>query len=346
MLETLTGSTFEFRDPVLLTLALFAPLVFWLSARRRGSVTFSSLSLLPEARKSLRLRLRWLPSGLMSIAVVCLAVAIAGPRTGDSTTQVFAEGIAIMLVVDRSGSMDARDFVADDSSVTRLDAVKQVLRQFVLGQDNQRGRPYDLIGLITFGTYADGVSPPTLDHGNLISALDDVTIATERAEAATALGEGLALAVERLRTSDAKSKVVILLTDGVNNAGVIEPAQAAELAVEHDIRVYTVGAGTNGIAPMPVRRPNGTVRLRPMKVEIDEKTLESIAERTGGMYYNARNVQGLEKAYAAIDKLEKVEITEVRYLEYTHHFGWFTLAALLALALSELARGTWLREIP
>ena len=171
-----------------------------------------------------------------------------------------------------------------------------------------------------------------------------MTIATERAEAATALGEGLALAVERLRTSDAKSKVVILLTDGVNNAGVIEPAQAAELAVEHDIRVYTVGAGTNGIAPMPVRRPNGTVRLRPMKVEIDEKTLESIAERTGGMYYNARNVQGLEKAYAAIDKLEKVEITEVRYLEYTHHFGWFTLAALLALALSELARGTWLRD--
>ena len=191
--------------------------------------------------------------------------------------------------------------------VTRLDAVKQVLRQFVLGQDNQRGRPYDLIGLITFGTYADGVSPPTLDHGNLISALDDVTIATERAEAATALGEGLALAVERLRTSDAKSKVVILLTDGVNNAGVIEPAQAAELAVEHDIRVYTVGAGTNGIAPMPVRRPNGTVRLRPMKVEIDEKTLESIAERTGGMYYNARNVQGLEKLMRRSINLRKLK---------------------------------------
>ena len=167
---------------------------------------------------------------------------------------------------------------------------------------------------------------------------DDVTIATERSEAATALGEGLAPAVERLRTSDAKSKVVILLTDGVNNAGVIEPAQAAELAVEHDIRLYTVGAGTNGIAPMPIRRPNGTVRLRPMRVEIDEKTLETIAERTGGLYYNARNVEGLEKAYAAIDKLEKVEITEVRYLEYTHHFGWFTLAALLALTLSASLR--------
>ncbi|MCB1739430.1 MAG: VWA domain-containing protein [Gammaproteobacteria bacterium] len=354
MLEGLTLPTalslpwagFEFRNPGLLLLTLLVPVVYLLARAPAASVEYSSLRIVDLGPASLRRRLAWLPAAMTALAAASLVVALAGPRSGDATTLVKREGIAIMLVVDRSGSMNARDFVQDDYSVSRLDAVKEVIKDFVLGGRAGNGRPNDLIGIVAFGTYADSICPLTLDHGSAMSILGDLEVATEESEAATAIGEGLALAVERLREHPARSKVVVLLTDGVNNAGDVEPLQAAELATAHHIKVYTVGAGSSGIAPMPARLSDGRTVLTRQRVEIDEKTLQQIAERTGGRYFNARDIDGLARTYAAIDTLERSEISELRYLQYTEHYPLFTLLAMALLGASALLSASWLRRLP
>jgi len=227
-----------------------------------------------------------------------------------------------------------------------LQALKGVFRKFVLGGEAGAGRPDDLIGLVAFGTYADSACPLTLDHGNLLSILDQIEVAQERSESATAIGEGLGLAVERLLDAEARSRIVILLTDGVNNAGELDPLQAAELAADHGIKVYTIGVGTNGYAPVPVTGPDGRQYLRRAFVEIDEKTLREIARRTGGGYFHAHDAEGLAATYRAIDDLERTKITEVRYLRYREYYAGFALAALLLIVLAGLASGTLLRRLP
>ncbi len=336
----------EFRDPWFLAAALLAPVIYALAAGGSSAVVYSDTALADAAPRSLRVRLVKLPAILLAVVAVLLAVAMAGPRSGDATTKIKREGIAIIMAVDRSGSMDARDFVAGDSSVSRLDAVKRVFRQFVSADSPGGGRPDDLIGIVAFGTYADGICPLTLDHANLLAILEQVEVAKERSEAATAVGEGLALAVERIREHPAKSKVIILLTDGVNNAGEIDPLQAADLAAQYGIKVYTIGAGSSGFAPIPVNAGDGRVYLRRARVEIDEQTLKDIAARTGGRYFHARDAEGLDEVYAEIDKLERNEITEIRYLQYREHYAALTLAALLLLAISLLAGATILRRLP
>jgi Ca-activated chloride channel family protein len=333
---------FELRDPWFLLAGLLAPLVYVLAARLPATVTYSSLRLLTQAPSSLRTRLTRLPPLLLALAVVALAVALAGPRTGDATRRVQREGIAIAMVVDRSGSMQARDFVRGDVSSSRLDVVKQVFRDFV----QRRSHQGDLIGLVTFARYADGPCPLTLDHANLGAILDQLEIVADRREDGTAVGEGLALAVERLRSQDAESKVAILLTDGVNNAGDIHPLQAADLAAQHGIKVYAIGAGTTGYAPVPVQVVGGRVVLQRAYVEIDEKTLATVAERTGGRYFHASDAEGLADVVGEIDRLERSEITEVRYLEYEHHYAGFVSAALVLVGASALLSGTLLRRLP
>jgi Ca-activated chloride channel family protein len=235
----------------------------------------------------------------------------------------------------------------DDVDVDRLDAVKEVFRHFVLGDEESPGRPDDMIGLVAFARYADGLCPLTLDHGNLANILDDLEIVTRQEEDGTALGEGLALAVERLRDNPAASKVAILLTDGVNNVGDISPQQAAELAAAHHVKVYCIGAGTTGQAPYPVQDPfTGQTVLRAMRVEIDEQTLKEIADKTGGEYFRATDAESLERIYGQIDQLERTEIEQVTYLEYDEHYGAFTLAALALLAIGTLASATFLRRLP
>jgi len=332
----------ELRDPWFLGIALLAPAVYWMASRLPSVVTYSSLALLDAAPRSLRSRLAELPAILLALAVVALAVALAGPRTGDATSEVRREGIAIAMVVDRSGSMQARDFVQGDASVNRLDVVKQVFRDFV----EKPGRAHDLIGLVSFARYADGACPLTGDHGNLLAILEQQQIVTEPSEDGTAVGEGLALAVERLRHQEVRSKVAILLTDGVSNAGDITPAQAAELAVQYGIKVYTIGAGTTGWAPVPVRMPGGAVALRRAFVEIDEDTLREIAERTGARYFHARDADALSEVIGEIDRMERSEITEVRYLEYEHHHAGFVVFAIVLVTTASLLAGTWLRRLP
>jgi Ca-activated chloride channel family protein len=337
-------STLEFRDPVLLLFGLFAPLVYVLMAHSPSRVLYSSLSLLDRAPSSWRVRLLPLPALCLAGAVLNLSIALAGPRTGDATSQVHREGIAIMLVVDRSGSMNARDFVEDDKSVDRLTAVKGVLGHF-LGDEGAPGRPDDLVGLVTFARYADSVAPLTLDHTNLSAILDEVRIVTDRDEDGTAVGEGLALAVERLRRHEAQSRVVILLTDGVSNSGEITPGQAAILAAAHDIKVYAVGAGRTGYAPFPVQWRGRTV-LRQAQVELDERTLQEIAQRTGGRYFHAGDVEALADIYEEIDALERSDIVEVRYMQYEEHYAGLTLTGAVLIAIAALTSRTLLRRLP
>ena len=333
---------FELRDPLFLLLGLLAPLVYRLASRLPSAVTYSSLDLVASAPRSLRSRLVALPPALLALAVVALAIALAGPRTGDATSRFHREGIAIAMVVDRSGSMQARDFVRDDTSVSRLDVVKKVFEDFVRSSN----RESDLVGLVAFARYADGLCPLTLDHANLLMILEQVEIVTDRSEDGTAVGEGLALAVERVRALDTKSKVIILLTDGVNNAGNLDPLQAADLAAQYGIKVYAIGAGRTGYAPVPVQAPGGRVILQRAYVEIDEETLRGVAERTGGRYFHAADADALEAVIEEIDRLERSEIAEIRYLEYEHHYAGFVGAALFLLAASALLSGSLLRRLP
>lgn len=340
---------FEFRDPAFLLLGLLAPLGYLFAARTGSRIRYSALEIPDSAPRSLRTRLIKLPAVLIGVAVLLAAIAIAGPRTPDAETKVSREGIAMMMVVDHSGSMQARDLVKDDYSVDRLSVVKDVFRQFVLGDGESagKGRPDDSIGLVAFAGYADSLCPLTLDHGNLTTMVEDLQIVTTRAEDGTAIGDGLALAVERLRRSDARSKVAILLTDGVHNAGVVDPKQAAEVAEASGVKVYCIGAGTQGRAPFPVQDPfTGRSELRLFDVELDEETLQMIAQTTGGRYFRATDRESLSQIYAEIDQLERTKVTEYRYLQYNEHYQPFLIAALLLIGVATTSKATLFRTLP
>ncbi|MCP5040304.1 MAG: VWA domain-containing protein [bacterium] len=337
---------FELRDPLFLLVGLLAPLVVWLAVRGGGRLAYSSLQLIESTGRSLRHRVAHLPALLGGIACALLAVAFAGPRIGDATTEVHREGIAIEIAIDVSGSMDARDFVSGDMGISRLDAVKGIVSRFVTGDDDLGGRPDDLVGLVVFALYADAICPLTLDHLNLDHILGQVEINPDPKEQGTSVGEGLALAVERLHRHRAKSKVIILLTDGVSNSGAIDPLQAAALAAQHDIKVYAIGAGRTGLAPVPVKMPDGRTVVRRARVELDEKTLQEIAQRTGGRYFHAASSEGLEEVYREIDELERTQITEVRYLQYSEHYDRWVVASLGCIGVAALLGNTVLRRFP
>ncbi|MHB8867000.1 MAG: vWA domain-containing protein [Pirellulaceae bacterium] len=338
----------EFGDPWFLLLMGLAPLAYGLARRSSSLLGYSSLTLLVDTRRSWRQRLSRLPAILLALAVIALVASLARPRTPQRETRVTREGIAIMMVVDLSSSMDARDMVEDDRSVNRLDVVKDVFVDFVLGTDRTagRGRPDDLIGIVSFARYADSLCPLTLDHGNLVNMVQDLEIVSQRQEDGTAVGDGLGLAVERLRRSRAKSRIAILLTDGVTNAGVIDPLKAAELASQFDIKVYCIGAGTRGVAPTPAVDFFGRATLVPRPVEIDEAALKQIAEKTGGKYFRAVDMETLANIYRDIDTLERTEVTEVKYLQYAEHFPYFVGSGLSLLACAMLLGGSLFRRLP
>ena len=338
----------SFRDPAFLATALLAPLVVFLWVRRAPStVAFGSTRPIEALPKTWRTRLASLPGWLLGAAVLSLAVALAGPLRADAEHRIRRQGIAIVCVVDRSSSMNARDLVPADQSVNRLDVVKQVLEQFVLGTESRPGRTDDAIGLVAFAGFADGSCPLTLDHGNLVSMVRDLHIVQERHEDGTAIGEGLALAVERLRKVEAPSRVAILLTDGSNTAGQIPPLKGAELAKEHGVKVYCVGAGTRGMAPVPMIDPlTGETFLHRVQVDLDETTLQAIADATGGQYFRAQDAAGLARAYDTIDAMERTEIEETRYLQFREGYGIPAALGLGLLMLATLLQATLLRRLP
>ena len=336
----------EFREPLLLLLAVLAVPVFLLARRAPGRVLFSSLSLLPAVAIGWRARFAWVPDALLAASLLALVVALAGPRIGERTSHVQREGIAIMMVVDTSGSMSALDLSTSSRERTRLQAVQDVFERFVLGGGELPGRPDDAIGLVSFAGYADTAAPLTLDHENLVAVARNLEITTLREENFTAIGDALGLAVERLRESPAESRIALLLTDGVNNAGVETPAAAAELARSQNVKVYTIGAGSTGIAHMRVPDGRRGTTLRAVAVEIDEETLRDVAERTGGRYFRADNAEALVDVYAEIDRLERTRITEDRTRQYNELYAAPLLAALLLVALGWLARGAVFARVP
>ena len=336
----------EFREPRALWLMLLAVPIIWAFRASPGMVIFSSLALVPDV-SSWRLATRWFPDVLLAIGLVGFVIALAGPRVGERSIEINRDGIAIMMVVDVSGSMQALDLSTPDNEQTRLDAVKEVFAEFVLGSDNLPGRPNDAIGLVQFAGFADTSAPLTLDHDNLAGIAADLEINVDRRESGTAIGDAIGLAVERLRESEAESKIIVLLTDGVNNAGIESPDAAAELARSQSIKVYTIGAGTNGMAPVRLNDPrSGRSVLRRVPVEIDEETLKVIAERTGGRYFRATDREELTDVYAEIDRLERVRLNEERTRQFDEFFALPLLIAISAAILGWILRATVYRRVP
>lgn len=266
------------------------------------------------------------------LAIVLLVVALARPQSSNSWQTYTSEGIDIVLALDVSGSMLARDFTPD-----RLEAAKEVATKFILE------RPQDKIGLVIFAGESFTQCPLTTDQAVLVNLLRDVK--SGMIEDGTAIGLGLANAVNRLKDSPAKSKVVILLTDGVNNRGAVAPATAAELARTYGIRVYTIGVGTYGEAPYPVPTPFG-VQLQNVPVEIDEEVLQQIAALTGGKYFRATDNDKLKQIYQEIDQLEKSKIEVKHFSKKNEQYFVFGLAGLCLLIVQVLLRYTLLRKIP
>ena len=333
----------EFREPTYLLACLISILIVLLAFLPAGRLVFSSFKLLPAHGQTFRTRLMWLPTALLAAAAILLGIALAGPRLPDRSQRVEREGIAIMMAVDISGSMRALDLSDGDDDRTRLEAVKSVFEDFIVGEGDLAGRTDDAIGIVSFAGFADTRCPLTLDHNILLQVARGLAIVTERREDGTALGDGLGLAVERLRTSKAKSKVIILLTDGVSNRGEETPIEAAELAAMEGIKVYTIGAGTRGQAK--IKDPS-TGRAHIVDVEIDEETLQAIAERSEGKYFRATDSAALRDVYQAIDTLERTKIGEERFREYTEYYRHFTVAGLLLALLAWLLMATVLRRLP
>jgi Ca-activated chloride channel family protein len=314
----------------------------WWRKRHRGtaSLRYSSVRQLRRLAPSKSVLLRRLVEGLRLVTVALLVLAMSRPQTGRSLTEVHTEGIDIVLVLDTSGSMQALDLDAHlpiRERRNRLEAAKDVVEIFIEGRQN------DQIGLVVFGAEAFTQCPLTLDHGILATFLERLEIGM--AGDATAIGSALGTAVKRLRDSDAESKVVILLTDGRSNAGSLTPIKAAEIAATFDVKVYTIGVGATGEAPFLMDSIFGQQVVH-QNVEIDEATLQRIAELTGGAYYRAEDTEALEEIYRRIDELEKTEITMESYMEYNERFRWFVLPAMALLLFEVVLLGTRLRKLP
>ncbi len=335
----------DFAEPWFLLAALLAPIAVWFSLRSAGRVVFSSLRALPHGGDTWRTRFAWLPDAMLGLAVISLAIALAGPRAGDKSSRVRRDGIAIMMAVDVSGSMRALDLSAKNRELTRLDAVKEVFEKFVVGGRGLDGRPDDAIGLVAFARYADTRSPLTLDHGNLATAARQLDFAGQD-EDGTAIGAGLELAVTRLAefkpTDKSVGRIVILLTDGESNFHDIDEDTAIEDAVKAGVKVYTIGAGTNGIAPVRTQRGD----LMQVQVSIDETTLRKIADKTGGQYFRATDNASLGKIYGQIAELETTTIEQDQFTEYRQHYALFVVLAMLLVISAFTLRGTVLRRLP
>ena len=336
----------RFAEPLaLIGIVLAIPAFLWAYAGA-GRVVFSSLRALPAGGVTWRTRFAWLPDLMLALAVASLAIALAGPRKGDKNARVHHEGIGVVMAVDISGSMRALDLSEKNQELTRLDAVKKVFEQFVLGGNGLEGRDDDAIGLVAFARYADTRSPLTLDHNNLVAAAKALDFARED-EDGTAIGAGLELAVQRLvEYTHVRSKIVVLLTDGVSNVHDIDEDTAIDDAVKAHVKVYTIGAGTNGVAPIRVDRGDGATQLMQMPVEIDERLLRRIADKTGGQYFRATDHDSLAQIYKQIDKLERAKLEGEKFLEYTQYYEWFVGAAMALVVLALLLRGTVLRRLP
>ncbi|MCL2710461.1 MAG: VWA domain-containing protein [Planctomycetaceae bacterium] len=301
---------------------------------------------------------------LLYVGVVLWIVALARPQFGEVEYRVRTEGIALIICIDRSGSMAAMDFTIHGHPTNRLEVVKHTLRDFIYGNDSLAGRQDDKIGLLAFGGYVDAHCPLTLDHATLLEMLDQIQLPNYRMiretiqgarqpdaewlmrEGETAIGDALAMAADRLREEEAKSKVILFLSDGEQTAGVLSPMEGAEIAQTFGIKVYTIGIGSTGEAPYVFTDSFGRRRTVMQGVSMDEQTLKDIAELTGGRYFNARNTRALEEVYAEIDQLEKTMHEGRVYRRYTELFRYPLFAGAGLIALHVVCVCTRFRRLP
>ncbi len=315
----------------LLVIPLLVAYYVYRQGKANAPVKLSTATFLDGGRKTFRHYLRHMLFALRLAAVALVIIVIARPQNVDKWQSSTTEGIDIILAIDVSGSMLARDFNPD-----RLEASKNVATEFI------SGRPYDRIGLTVFSGESFTQCPLTTDHAVLINLLREIKSGI--IEDGTAIGVGLATAINRIKDSDAISKVIILLTDGVNNMGSIDPVTASEIAKTFGIRVYTVGVGSMGYADYPVQTPFG-MRYQKMQVEIDEALLKRIAEMTGGQYFRAVDNTSLQKVYAEIDKLEKSKIETREHSKREETFMPWAMAAALLLMLELLLRYLFMKNM-
>ncbi len=329
-------SNLTFAHPWFLLGLVLVPLMvawyIWRYRKQEAALQHSNLSLFDGIGQSLRVRLRWLPYALRCLAVGAMVVALARPQSQLSRQEMTVEGIDVVLAMDISGSMLAEDFKPN-----RLEAAKKVAADFIEGRKNDR------MGLVVFAGEAFTQVPLTIDHQVLLKQLGAVKSGLVRD--GTALGDGLATAINRIKDSQAESKVIILLTDGVNNQGSVDPLSAAEIAALYNIRLYTIGVGARGKAPFPFRDQFGRVHYQNIDVEIDEDLMKQMASATGdGQYFRATNRKALQEIFDQIDEMETSKIDVTQYAQTRdEHKPWLWLA-FIALALEALMRYVWLKK--
>lgn len=325
----------SFANPYFLGLLVLIPLMIWWQLRNKKkdnpSFRLTTLSGIAHAKPSWKVRMRPSMFVLRLVCIAALSVALARPQSSNTTESIDSEGIDIVLAVDVSGSM-----LAEDLKPNRIEAAKNVALDFV------ERRPTDRLGLVVFSGESFTQCPITIDHTVLKEQLSQIK--SGLLVDGTAIGMGLATSVDRLRNSNAKSKVIVFLTDGVNNTGLIDPNTALEIAKAYKVRVYTIGVGTKGNAPYPVQTPMGTQKQM-MPVQIDEALLQQIAKETGGKYYRATNNKSLASVYDEIDKLEKTKVEVSSYKNYAELFFPFAALAITCLGLEMLLRYTVFRSI-
>jgi len=325
----------QLANPEMLWLLLLLPLLIWYAvqykAKRNVTLRLSTIEQIRKTPRSLKARLRPLMLISECLAFVAMVIALSRPQQTNTTENINSKGINIVLCMDISGSMLSEDFKPN-----RIEAAKKIAVQFV------KERPADRIGLVVFAGESYTQCPLTIDHNVLIEQLEKIQ--SGMLVDGTAIGMGLGTAVDRLRHAQGKSKVVILMTDGVNNTGKIDPQTALELAKAYQIKVYTIGVGTEGEALAPVQTPMG-IQKQMLPVQIDEPLLKQIAAQTGGQYFRATNNKKLADIYEKIDQLEKTKIKVNAFKEYKDLFFPFVFIALGALVLSLILRLTWFKSI-
>jgi len=332
----------QFHNPYFLFLIpLLAAVFFYYHRKESGrdsAFKFPSQDLISGLKSSWKLKISQRLFYFRLISCALIMFALARPQSPIADSKIQSEGIDIVLAVDCSGSMLAEDFKLNGRRQSRLEVIKNVVRNFIHGRKNDR------IAIVAFAARAYTVCPLTLDYGWLLENLERVKIGM--IEDGTAIGSGIAASLNRLKATKAKGKVVILLTDGRNNAGKISPLTAAEAAAALKVKVYTIGAGTKGLAPYPVKDFFGNTVYQPMQIDIDEDTLMKIASITGAKYFRATDTESLVSIYKEIDKLERSPIEEKGYLEYNELFLVFLISGLLILFLEIILGNAVLRKIP
>jgi Ca-activated chloride channel family protein len=356
-------------SPWSLLLFLLVPLLaYWMMRKnRRAAVNFPSVDAVRSCPGSWRIRLRPVLITARLACIVLLIIALTRPRKGTVLSEVSTQGVAMEVLVDRSGSMQT-EMDYDGQTLTRIDVVKKVLGEFVAGNDRKglAGRGSDLIGLVTFARYADTVSPMVLSHNVMLEYLKKTQIVNIRSEDGTAIGDAIALGAARLKKCEEeilqqnrklgllaggtdnsfkiKSKVILLLTDGCNNTGRYEPIAACELAKQWGIKIYTIGIGS-AEGYTTVQTPMGPMRM-PSQDDLDENLLKSLAEKTGGFYGRAGDGAALNEIIKKIDSLEKTQVKSVQYTQFAEKFAPWTIAAMCVLGFEMLGSCTVFRKIP